>query len=70
MEQREGGKAGGCSRGIRAALMAPPPGHLVLRPLPERSGMQAVEERLMAIASSPSTPPTMGKCLSPYLAHG
>lgn len=50
----KGARLVAAAEGSGAALTAPPPGHLVLRPLPERSGMQAVEERLMAVASSPS----------------
>lgn len=68
-EQRKGGKAGGCSEGICAALAAPPPGHLVPQPLPERSGMQAAEEEDGGHCVV-STPPTVGKCRSPRLADG
>ena len=74
-ERREGGKAGDCGRGIRAALTAPPPGHLVARPLlplPERVGCRQERKRLVATASLPpfSTPPTLRTCLSPRFARG
>lgn len=68
-ERRKGGKAGGCSEGICVALTAPPPGHLVPQPLPERSGMQAAEEEARGHCVV-STPPTVGKCRSPRLAGG
>ena len=71
-EQREGGKAGGCSRGICAALTAPPPGQLVAQPSPEKSGMQAGKEEACGHCISPSLLRTThpGMCLSPRLANG
>ena len=72
-ERRERGKAGGCGRGIQAALTAPPPGHLVARPSPpERVGCSQERKRLVATASLPpfSTPPSLGTYLSPRFARG